>query len=118
MNQSTPIDKTLKTSNKCEEFLQEARVLESSRSTKTSILNPYHDEILFAYDNGIKIVTILKILKGKGIKTSYDNVRSYVRSHRGLSSSKSLKTLKLKNKKVSKTSKKIDIVDSLKSSMK
>ena len=82
-NLSTPIDnKMLK---ECEEFLQEARAIEATRKNKVSVLAPYHEQILCSYDNKIKVTTILKVLKGKGVKTSYGNLRSYISSNRGSS---------------------------------
>ena len=61
-----------------EAFLQKAEAFQTSRTTKTSILAPYCDRIMFAYEKGIKLTTILKTLEGEGIKTSYDNLRAYV----------------------------------------
>ena len=61
-----------------EKFLQKARSLQTSRTTKASILTPYRDRIMFAYDNKIPLTTILKTLEGEGVKTSYDNLRAYI----------------------------------------
>lgn len=99
---SNTVDKIAK---ECEEFLQKARSFETSRASKNSILVPYHDRILFAYDHGMKIITILKTLKAEGVKTSYDNLRSYIRSHKNLNSSKIVKTKKKKSPKKIKPSK-------------
>ena len=61
-----------------ESFLQKARSLQTPRTTKTSILTPYREKILFAYEHGIALTTLLKTLEGEGIKTSYDNLRAYI----------------------------------------
>lgn len=64
--------------NELEAFLQKAKTLQTSRTTKISILTPYRDRIMFAYEKGIKLTTILKTLEDEGVKTSYDNLRAYV----------------------------------------
>ena len=67
-----------KTKDALEAFLQKARSFQRPRTTKTSILTPYRERILFAYEHGIALTTLLKTLEGEGIKTSYDNLRAYI----------------------------------------
>ena len=69
---------TTEPANDLEEFLQKARSLQNPRTTKVSILTPYRDRIMFAYENKIPLTTLLKTLEGEGIKTSYDNLRAYI----------------------------------------
>lgn len=61
-----------------ESFLQKARSLQKPRTTRTSILTPYREKILFALEHKISLQTILKTLEEEGVKTSYDNLRSYI----------------------------------------
>ena len=72
------INTTTEPKNELEIFLQKARLLQAPRTTKASILTPYRDRIMFAYDNKIPLTTLLKTLEGEGIKTSYDNLRAYI----------------------------------------
>ncbi len=67
-----------KPQNELEKFFQKARSLQTPRTAKASILTPYRDRIMFAYDNKISLTTLLKTLEGEGIKTSYDNLRAYI----------------------------------------
>ena len=64
--------------NDLESFLQKARSLQKPRTTRTSILTPYREKILFALEHEISLQTILKTLEEEGVKTSYDNLRSYI----------------------------------------
>lgn len=86
---STAIEK--KILEECEVFLKEARTLETVQKNKVSILSPYHEQILYSYDNNIKVTTILKVLKGKGVNTSYGNLRTYISNNRAQHSPKIVK---------------------------
>ena len=67
-----------KPKNDLDQFLEKARSLQQIRTKKISILTPYRDRIMFAYENKITLTTILKTLEAEGIKTSYDNLRAYI----------------------------------------
>lgn len=77
-----PVESSAETSDKTKDalefFLQKARSFQRPRTTKISILTPYREKILFAYEHGIALTTLLKTLEGEGIKTSYDNLRAYI----------------------------------------
>jgi hypothetical protein len=72
------LDSSDKPKNDLDQFLQKARSLQEIRTKKISILAPYRDRIMFAYENKITLTTILKTLEAEGIKTSYDNLRAYI----------------------------------------
>ena len=72
------LDPSDKPKNELDQFLQKARSLQQIRTKKISILTPYRDRIMFAYENKITLTTILKTLEAEGIKTSYDNLRAYI----------------------------------------
>jgi len=78
MNSSDNKNPTTTPNSDLESFLQKARSLEKPRTTRTSILTPYREKILFALEHRISLQTILKTLEEEGIKTSYDNLRAYI----------------------------------------
>ena len=78
VNSSDDKNLAITPSSDLESFLQKARSLQPPRTTRTSILTPYREKILFALEHGINLQTILKTLQEEGIKTSYDNLRAYI----------------------------------------
>ena len=70
------------TDNQIESFLEKVRSFDVRKRGKDSILTPYRERILSAYNSGLPIPSILKALENEGVKTSYVNLRAYVLRHK------------------------------------